>query len=119
MKKLLLLMLAVITVQLSAQDLAHYKRIVKELSSAKYQGRGYAEDGANKAGRWIAREFARAGADEVVCQPFKLNINTFPRKMEMSIDGKKMVPDVSLCAVSNAMRLDQHKHGTLHRGIAA
>lgn len=94
MKKLLLLVLAVITVQLSAQDLAHYKKIVKELSSAKYQGRGYAEDGANKAGRWIAKEFARAGADEVVCQPFTLDINTFPGKMEMSIDGRKMVPGV-------------------------
>ena len=94
MKKLLLLVLAVITVQLSAQDLAHYKKIVKELSSAKYQGRGYAEDGANKAGRWIAKEFARAGADEVVYQPFTLDINTFPGKMEMSIDGKKMVPGV-------------------------
>ena len=94
MKKLLLLMLAVITVQLSAQDLAHYKKIVKELSSAKYQGRGYAEDGANKAGKWIAKEFTKVGADEVVCQPFKLNINTFPGKMEMSIDGKKMVPGV-------------------------
>ena len=94
MRKLLLLVLAVIAVQLGAQDLAHYKRIVKELSSAKYQGRGYAEDGANKAGRWIAKEFARAGADEVVCQPFTLDINTFPGKMEMSIDGRKMVPGV-------------------------
>ena len=87
-------MLAVITIQLSAQDLAHYKKIVKELSSAKYQGRGYAEDGANKAGKWIAKEFTKVGADEVVCQPFKLNINTFPGKMEMSIDGKKMVQGV-------------------------
>ncbi len=94
MKKLLLLMLAVITIQLNAQDLAHYKRIVKELSSAKYQGRGYAEDGANKAGKWIAKEFARVGADEVVRQPFRLNINTFPGRVEMSIDGKKMVPGV-------------------------
>ena len=94
MKKLLLVMLAVITIQLNAQDLAHYKRIVKELSSAKYQGRGYAEDGANKAGKWIAKEFARVGADEVVRQPFRLNINTFPGRVEMSIDGKKMVPGV-------------------------
>ena len=47
MKKLLLVILAVRTVQLNAQDLAHYKKIVKELSTAKYQGRGYAEDGAN------------------------------------------------------------------------
>ena len=87
-------MLAVITVQLNAQDLAHYKKIVKELSSAKYQGRGYAEDGANKAGKWIAKEFAKAGADEVTCQPFKLNINTFPGKMDVRVDGKKLTPGV-------------------------
>ena len=92
MKKLFLLVLAAVTVQLGAQDLAHYKKIIKELSSAKYQGRGYAEDGANKAGKWIAKEFAKAGADEVVCQPFKLNINTYPGKMEVSIDGRKLVP---------------------------
>ena len=94
MKKLLLLVLAVITVQLNAQDLRHYRKVVKELSSAKYQGRGYAEDGANKAGKWIAKEFAKVGADEVTFQPFKLSINTFPGKMEMSIDGKKMTPGV-------------------------
>ena len=49
MKKILFLILALVTVQLGAQDVAHYKKIVKKLSSAKYQGRGYAEDGANKA----------------------------------------------------------------------
>ena len=94
MKKILLLILAVMTVQLNAQDLAHYKKIVKELSSAKYQGRGYAEDGANKAGKWIAKEFAKVGADEVTCQPFKLNINTFPGKMDVRVDGKKLTPGV-------------------------
>ena len=104
MKKLLLFIAAAVfmqaismqvaSVQLKGQDLKHYKKIVKELSSAKYQGRGYAEDGANKAGRWIAKEFEKAGADEVVCQQFKLDINTFPGKMEMSIDGKKQVPGV-------------------------
>lgn len=76
----------------TAQDLGHYKKIVKELSSAKYQGRGYAEDGANKAGKWIAREFEKCGADQVICQPFKLDINTYPGKMHFSVDGKKMIP---------------------------
>ena len=94
MKKLFLLLLAAVTVQLGAQDLAHYKKIVKELSSAKYQGRGYAEDGANKAGKYLAKEFAKAGVDEVICQPFTLNINTFPGKMEVSVDGKKFIPGV-------------------------
>lgn len=94
MKRLLLLALVAISLQLSAQDLEHYKKCVKELSSAKYQGRGYAEDGANKAGKWIAKEFSKVGAEEVVCQPFTLNINTFPGKMEMSVDGKKQTPGV-------------------------
>ncbi len=94
MKKLLFVILAAVTVQLGAQDLAHYKKIVKELSSAKYQGRGYAEDGANKAGKYLAKEFAKAGVDEVICQPFTLNINTFPGKMEVSVDGKKYIPGV-------------------------
>lgn len=95
MKLLLsLIVCAAISMQLGAQDLAHYKKIVKELSSAKYQGRGYAEDGANKAGKWIAKEFTKIGTDEVVCQPFKLDINTFPGKMDVSIDGKKLIPGV-------------------------
>ena len=92
MKKLFLLLLTAITVQLNAQDLALYKKVVKNLSSTKYQGRGYAEDGANKAGEYLAKEFTRAGADEVICQPFKLDINTFPGKMEVAVDGKKYVP---------------------------
>lgn len=73
-----------------AQDLNHYKAIVKELSSAKYQGRGYAYDGANKAGKYLENEFKRAGVDEVICQPFKMDINTFPGKMQVAIDGKKL-----------------------------
>ena len=80
--------------QASAQDLAHYKQVVKALSSAKYQGRGYAEDGANKAGKYLAKQFEKAGVDEVVCQPFKLNINTFPGKMKFEVDGERLTPGV-------------------------
>ena len=90
------ILLAVVfaAVQVNAQDLDHYKKIVKELSSSKYQGRGYAKDGANKAGKYLEKEFAKAGVDEVVCQPFTLDINTFPGKMKMWVDGKKQTPGV-------------------------
>ena len=99
MKKLILLLmvLAMVTfpeTSLHAQDLAHYKKIVKELSSAKYQGRGYAYGGANKAGKYLKKEFTKAGVDEIVCQPFTIDINTFPGKMEMSVDGRKLTPGV-------------------------
>lgn len=73
-----------------AQNLAGYKRIVKELSSAKYQGRGYARNGVRKAGIFIEREFAAAGVDEITLQRFKIDINTFPGKMNMSVDGKEL-----------------------------
>ena len=78
------------TMQLQAQDIAHYKHLVKELSSAKYQGRGYAKNGANKAGRFLQKEYVKAGADEVIQQPFTIDINTFCGKMEMWADGKRL-----------------------------
>ncbi|MBR5661867.1 MAG: DUF4910 domain-containing protein [Bacteroidales bacterium] len=91
MRKFSLVLLVFISSALAAQDLDHYKSVVKELSSAKYQGRGYARDGANKAGKYLQKEFIKAGADEVSLQPFTLDINTFPKKMKMSVDGRKLI----------------------------
>ena len=91
MKRILLPVLLVLaTLQLPAQDLPHIKRIVKELSSARYQGRGYARDGANKAGKYLEKQYRKAGVDEVTLQPFTIDINTFPGKMEMWADGKRL-----------------------------
>jgi len=73
-----------------AQDLAHYKSLIKALSSAKYQGRGYAKGGANKAGKYLLKEYRKAGVDEVTVQPFTIDINTFCGKMEMWADGKQL-----------------------------
>lgn len=76
----------------NAQDSDLYKKVVKDLSSSRFQGRGYAKNGVIKAGKYIEKQFMKAGADEVVLQPFTIDINTFPGKAEMSIDGKKLIP---------------------------
>ena len=95
MKKLfLILLLALAAVQLPAQDLAHYKKVVKDLSSSKYQGRGYARGGANKAGKYLAKQYKKAGVDEITLQPFTIDINTFNGKMEMWADGRKLTAGV-------------------------
>ena len=94
MKKLLILLLALSAVQLKAQDLELYKQVVKELSSEKFQGRGYAMDGANQAGHYLKAEFETAGVKEVTLQPFTIDINTFPGKMELSVDGQPLTPGV-------------------------
>lgn len=88
--KKLMLLLALAVSQLQAQDLAHYKRVIKEITSAKYQGRGYAKGGANKAGKYLEKEYWKAGVDEVTLQSFTIDINTFCGKMEMWADGKKL-----------------------------
>ena len=98
MKRIVWLLLVLCTVQLQAQDLPLYKRIVKELSSARYQGRGYARGGANKAGKYLEKAFRKAGADEVSLQPFTIDINTFPGRMELWADGKKLTPGVDYSA---------------------
>ena len=90
MKKFLVLLLVFTAVQMGAQNESHYTKIIKELSSAKYQGRGYAKGGANKAGKYLKQEYKDAGVDEVILQPFTIDINTFPGKMEMVADGKKL-----------------------------
>lgn len=90
MKKLFIILLSLAALELNAQDLPHFKRVVKELSSSRYQGRGYARSGANKAGKYLEKEFRKAGVDEVTLQPFTIDINTFPGAMEMWADGKKL-----------------------------
>lgn len=94
MKKLITILLTILCFQASAQDVTLYKRIVKELCSSKYQGRGYALDGANKAGKYLEKEFLKVGVDDVQLQPFPIDINTFPGVMELSVDGKKQIPGV-------------------------
>ena len=90
MKKILIILLSFAALQLNAQDLPHFKRVVKELSSARYQGRGYARGGANKAGKFLEKEFKKAGAGQVTRQAFTIDINTFPGVMEMWADGRKL-----------------------------
>lgn len=75
----------------SEHYLTHYKSIVKELSSEEYQGRGYAADGVIKAGMYIMNEFQASGVKDVRTQEFTLDINTFPGKMEASVDGRQLV----------------------------
>lgn len=87
---LLALALMILLPQAGAQDLPRFKKIVRELSSSKYQGRGYARNGVRKAGKYLAAEYEKSGVDEVTFQPFTLDINTFNGKMQMWADGRKL-----------------------------
>jgi len=103
-----MMLLVLATTMAGAQDLTQYKQVIKQLSSAKYQGRGYAKDGANKAGKYLQREFEKAGVDEVTLQSFKLDINTlgeFPvyHVDTLNYDAERMFADLAKPEYANCL----------------
>lgn len=73
-----------------AQDLPQYKKIISDMSGSRFQGRGYAKDGVRKAASYVKKQFQKAGVDEVILQPFTIDINTYGGRMCMSVDGRSL-----------------------------
>ena len=95
MKQLVCAALLFSTFNSYSQDLGFARKIVDTLSSPIFWGRGYTNDGMKKAGLFLAEQFRSFGLVPLASnyqQPFTYPVNTFPGKMELSIDGKMMVP---------------------------
>ncbi|GAB4188078.1 MAG: M28 family peptidase [Thermoflexibacter sp.] len=77
----------------STQDMQRTKQTVTDLCSPKMYGRGYLANGDKIAAKYIANRLEKAGAkkfNDSYFQNFSLNINTFPDKVQLEIDGKKL-----------------------------
>ena len=96
MKKILILPLLLLTINCVAQDLKYAKKTLKTLTSSDFWGRGYTKNGMGKAADFIASEFKSFGLQPMdgvnFKQQFMFSVNTFPGKMKVNIDGKKLVP---------------------------
>src|SRR5688572_1233080 len=79
-----------------AQDLAFARKMVDTLASPAFWGRGYTNDGMKKAGEFIAAQFASYGVKPMqgknFLQDFSYPVNTFPGKMELTVNGVELVP---------------------------
>jgi aminopeptidase YwaD len=91
MKKLFCLSVFGINCQMiSAQFVEHAKPILEELCSAQYAGRGYVQDGVNKAADYLANQFEQIGLkhfNDSYFQNYSFDINTI-QKVSCTIDGK-------------------------------
>ena len=96
MKRCLILLLLVIAGRTTAQDLAYAKKLVDTLTSKDLWGRGYTDNGMGKAADIIANEFKAYGLEpmdgKTYLQEFSFPVNTFPGKMEATIDGATLRP---------------------------
>ncbi|RZA03531.1 MAG: M28 family peptidase [Sphingobacteriaceae bacterium] len=95
--KFKLTLLLLFTVSLTkAQDSLFARRMVDTLTSPFFWGRGYTNDGMGKAGRFIADQFKSYGLKPIsgnsYMQEFSFNANSFPGKMEVSINGVALLP---------------------------
>lgn len=98
MKKLLWVFLLGISSASIAQDLAFGRKMVDTLTSPYFWGRGYTNDGMKKAADFLANEFKTYGVQPMdgknYFQHFSYSVNTFPGKMEVSVNGKELIPGV-------------------------
>jgi len=79
----------------NGQDLQYVKKTNHKLCSKSYHGRGYVKQGDAKAAKFVASEFKKAGLKgftDNYYQPYDFAINTFPGKITVKADGKKLIP---------------------------
>ncbi|MEX6686625.1 M28 family peptidase [Danxiaibacter flavus] len=95
MKKVLIFaLLCFIVCGVHADDSTYARKIVDTLTSAAYWGRGYTKNGMSKAADFLQRQFKTIGLrplnGEEYTQSFAFPVNTFPGKMKVKLNGKRL-----------------------------
>lgn len=78
-----------------AQDTTYARQIIKKLCSQEFLGRGYVNNGVNKAADFLVKEFKNIGLKKIgksYTQTYSFNVNTFPGKISVTLDGKTLKP---------------------------
>jgi len=80
----------------NAQDSLFARKLVDTLTSPYFWGRGYTHDGVHKAAAFIATQFKSYGVKPMdgksYLQEFSYPVNIFPGKMNVVINGVKLIP---------------------------
>ncbi len=97
--KLFFLVIGLLVAQcVVAQDSIYTRKVLQELTSEKYNGRGYVKNGDVKAAAYLSAEFRRLGLQPGAAgkwmQPFSFPVNSFPGKMKVKLDGVLLKPGV-------------------------
>jgi len=79
-------------------DISYNRKMVDTLTSPAFWGRGYTKDGMKKAAAFLAGQFEQMGLKPLdgkdFLQRFSFSVNTFPGKMEVELNGNKLIPGV-------------------------
>ena len=109
----ILLLCSLICINLNGQNKVFAKEIVKTLTSEDFAGRGYVNDGHNKAANFIAekfKEFGLEGFDSDYKQEFQIDVNTFNGNSDVKIDIKKGIITILIRGNIGASSLKNQKN---------
>ncbi|MFA8299052.1 MAG: M28 family metallopeptidase [Hyphomicrobiales bacterium] len=93
MRSFLLTFLLLLTLPFYGQNLRKAKRLVKELSSEKYYGRGYVNKGDSLAADYLGQYMDKMGLnkyDGIRFQDYSVSVNTWPTTISLRIDDKQL-----------------------------
>ena len=78
-----------------SQDTSYARQVIKKLTSKELLGRGYVNDGVNKAADYLTKELKTIGVlpfGKTYAQPYSFPVNTYPGKMSVTLNGKLISP---------------------------
>lgn len=97
-KSYIALLFAVGFTNLQAQDSLYARKVINTLCSKPFAGRGYIKNGLDVSAKYIVGDLKKFKAQPLFAtgyyQWFDFNVNTFPGKMSLSIDGKVLKPGI-------------------------
>lgn len=106
MRKCLLILLLFASFRGFSQDLNYVRQTLNKLTAKGFWGRGYTKNGMEKAANFIQSEFKSFGLQPINGQHFKQHfsypVNTFPGKMDLNINGKKLNPGKDFIVAQNS-----------------
>lgn len=85
--------LTILNINGFAQDSMYARKIVDTLTSPIFWGRGYTNSGVQKAANFLYNELKSFGLEPTL-QPYNFSVNTFPSKMNVEVNGRKLIPGV-------------------------
>ncbi|MBK9285164.1 MAG: Zn-dependent exopeptidase M28 [Sphingobacteriaceae bacterium] len=92
-----------------SQDTIYARKVIKELTSKKYSGRGYLKNGVEKAAIYLQSELKKYNAIPLFTndyfQTYSFNVNTYPDDLLLKLNGKELKPgkDFIIAPESNSL----------------
>lgn len=94
MKQIFFLFLFFLHLTSYSQDTIYARQVIKKLTSKELLGRGYVNDGVNKAAAYISKELKTIGLSKFgksYSQNYSFPVNTFSGAMSVVLDGRVLI----------------------------